>query len=71
MSNINTNDSQEIKLNKPKQKVQVIAAISEGKRFESYVGWAFAKSLNTEKYILGMKYSFLEEVKRLFDIINK
>ena len=64
------NDIYEI-LDYPKNKNQGIKTITEGKRFESYIGWLFAKSFEVEKYNLGSKYSFLKEAERAYEIIDK
>ena len=69
MNSININDSSKIKGDLSK-KINAITLLCDGKRFETYVAWSFAKALNCKKYAIGAKYSFLFEAQRLYDIIN-
>lgn len=59
-----------IELKEPKERIQGINIISEGKNFESYAGWLFAKALEVRKYNQDSKYSFRNEVKILYQIIE-
>jgi len=60
----------EIKIPNPQFIPGTIKAAYEWRRFESYVGWSFAKSLKAEKYLKGVKFDFSAERKRLHEIIN-
>ena len=70
MKIININNLPDIKLDLI-QHTSPITTLSDAKRFKTYIGWSFAKALNCEKYALGIKYSFLYEAKRLYEIIDK
>ena len=63
-------EAQDIKLESGQYRTQGIRTIIEGKRFKSIVGWSFAKAVESKKYILNKKYSFLNETKRLYKIIE-
>ena len=69
MNSIIINERPGLELDLP-SRTSPMTLLSDGKRFESYVGWSFAKALKCKKYTLGAKYSFLYEAKRLYDIIN-
>ena len=56
MNSININDSSKIKGDLSK-KINAITLLCDGKRFETYVAWSFAKALNCKKYVIGTKYS--------------
>ena len=54
MNSININDSSKIKGDLSK-KINAITLLCDGKRFETYVAWSFAKALNCKKYVIGTK----------------
>ena len=70
MNSIKIYEVKKIKIPNPQNIPGAIKAVYEGKRFESYVGWSFAKSLKAENYLKGVKYDFSTERKRLHEIIN-
>ena len=51
-------------------KVNYLKTITIGKRFESYIGWAFSKELECKNYCLNLKYSLLNEKERLIEIMK-
>ena len=48
-----------------------IRTVKVGKRFESYVGWAFSKELECEKYIQSADFSFQLEKFQIENILNE
>ena len=70
MNNKNTFEVKEANLPKPQHIARAITTIYEGKRFESYVAWSFAKTLKVGKYLQGVKYDFSTERTRLNEIIG-
>ena len=63
-------DLKDIKLSKPQHITGATTTITEGRRFESYVGWSFARALESDKYLLDVKYDFSKEKSRLYEIIE-
>ena len=47
-----------------------IRALIEGKRFESYVAMAFTQELCVDKYNQGIKYSYVDEIVKIEDILD-
>ena len=47
-----------------------IRALIEGKRFESYVAMAFTQELCVDKYNQGIKYSYVDEIVNIEDILD-
>ena len=70
MNSINPSNNSDIQLESAK-KNNFLKTIGEGERFETYIGWAFAKALDCTSYSLRTKYSFNFEKDRLNEIIKK
>ena len=48
-----------------------IKVLIEGQRFESYVAWAFSRKLEVQKYNQGIKYSYIDEIIKIEEILDK
>ena len=51
--------------------LQGIRTVKERKRFESYIGYAFSKELECEKYIQNTDFSFQFEKNQIENILNQ
>ena len=70
MNSINPGNASDISL-EPAKKNNYLKILEEGERYETFIGWSFAKALDCTNYSLRIRYSFNSEVDTLNKIIDE